>query len=83
MIYVLDTDTFSDATRRRRGLRERIERERQSHAVVTSIITRLEMFKGWHESVSKAANADEIRRALEGLRTSEEFLAEFVVLPVY
>jgi len=81
MIYILDTDTFSDATRRRRRLRERIDRERHTHRVLTTVITELEMYHGWHERVTKAADRVELSRAIAGLNVSKEFLAEFEVLP--
>lgn len=81
MTYVLDTDTFSDATFGARGLRERIELERLSHEVVTSVITRLEMCSGWHKELMKATDATKVLRVLSGLQTSELFLAQFELLP--
>lgn len=81
MIYVLDTDTFSDATFRARSLRERIDHERKSHEVVVSVITRLESSSGWLKAMESAADAQRLMWAAAGLRASEEFLAEFEILP--
>jgi tRNA(fMet)-specific endonuclease VapC len=81
MTYVLDTDTFSDATFRARGLRVRIDRERESHDVVVSVITRLESFSGWLRAMESAADLGKLQWAVAGLQASEEFLTQFLVLP--
>lgn len=81
MIYVLDTDTFSDATFGARGLRERIDRERESHEVAVSVITRLESFSGWLGGMESAADMHRLLWAAAGLRASEEFLTRLRELP--
>lgn len=81
MIYILDTDTFSGGTFDTRGVRARIDRERKSHEVVVSVITRLESLSGWLARMETAADAQQVLRAVVGLRASEDFLARFEVLP--
>ena len=81
MIFLLDTDTFSDATFRARGLRERIDRERKSHEVVVSVITRLESLSGWLKAMESAAEVQRLLWAAGGLKATEDFLTMFEVLP--
>lgn len=76
MIYVLDTDTFSDATFGARGIRERIDCERESHTVVISVITYLESVSGWLRRMETAADAKGVLRAADGLLVTSEFFAE-------
>jgi predicted nucleic acid-binding protein len=80
MIYVLDTDTFSDATFRARGLRARIDRERQAHEVALSVFTLLDALSGWYAKIVTAADATEVLRWVAQLRETQAFLAEFAVL---
>lgn len=80
MTYLLDTDIFSDATFRARGLRERIDRERQSHEVVVSVLTMLDSFSGWYARIVTAADASEALRWFERLQQTQDFFAEFEVL---
>ncbi len=80
MIYLLDTDTFSDATFRARGLRERIDRERQAHEVVVSVLTLLDSYSGWYARIVTATDKSEALRWFEKLQQSQDFFAEFDIL---
>jgi predicted nucleic acid-binding protein len=48
---------------------------------VVSVITRLESLSGWLARMETAADAQQVQRAVVGLRTSEDFLTRFAVLP--
>lgn len=81
MIYLLDTDVFTLAHLGKHGLRERIDIARASHEVVISLITRIEVLRGRFDAVLKAADAAALLRSQDLLRLSENFLADFRVLP--
>ena len=81
MIYLIDTDVFTLAHRARHGLRDRIATERATNEVVISLVTRIEVLRGRFDAVLKATDGAALARALDGLRSSEAYLAEFRVLP--
>lgn len=82
MIYLLDTDTVTHAHRARLGVRERIDAARAAGDVVAvGLVTRIEVLSGRFEAVLKAADGGGIARAQELLRSSEEYLAQFPVIP--
>ena len=81
MIYLLDTDILTLAHQRKRGLRERIERVTPPDDVALPVSTRVEVLTGRLDMIRKASTGADLLRAVEWLRQSEEFLAEFDVVP--
>ena len=81
MIYILDTDTFTLAYYCKLRVRQRMEYARVTNEVAISVVTRIEVLRGRFDSVLKAVDETELRRACEMLESSEQYLAEFSVLP--
>ena len=82
MIYHLDTDSFTLAYYKKSGVAERIEKERLTDTVEVPMITRLEVLQGRISSILKVADAEQLVSAIDRLRRSEEFLAEFDLAPL-
>lgn len=80
MIYILDTDTFTLAHRGTRGLRDRIDAEREAHEIVISLVTWIEVLRGRFEAVVKATDGNALSRAQARLISSEEYMVDFRVL---
>ena len=81
MTYLLDTDLFTLAHLGRPGPAARIAAARTAGVVGVSIVTQIEVLRGRFDAVVKAADGAAIIRALDRLRSSEAFLAGFLVLP--
>lgn len=81
MTYLLDTDLFTLAHLGRHGLRDRIAAARGADEVVISLVTRIEVLGGRFDAVVKAADGAGLARAQEILKSSEDYLADFRVLP--
>lgn len=81
MIYLLDTDTFTQAYYGKFGLRERFAKQRLTDPVGIPSVTRLEDLEGRIAGVLTAADGAGLARAVEWLRLSEEYLATFGIAP--
>jgi tRNA(fMet)-specific endonuclease VapC len=80
---VLDTDIvtlLSYATNE--TLRKRIESEGESETLAVTVITRMEILQGRFDSIKKAANSEELLRAMQRFRESEALLDSFELLDV-
>ena len=80
-MYLLDTDTFSLAHHGRPKLTARIAAARAANEVVLPVVTRIEVLRGRFEAVLKAADGAGLLRAVELLRSSEAYIAEFRIVP--
>lgn len=81
MTCALDTDIFTLAFHRSRGIRERIAAERSGGEVVVPLGTRMEVLRGRFAAIRTAEDGPALTRAVEALRSSEQYLSEFRVLP--
>jgi tRNA(fMet)-specific endonuclease VapC len=80
-MHILDTDTLS---RLHAGdMRVQDHKERYDPAeVVTTVITRIEILRGRFEFVLKATDGDQLRKAQDWLRRSEELLSRISIVPL-
>jgi predicted nucleic acid-binding protein len=78
-MILLDTDTVTHFSYGNANVRRRIE-EAGDEVLAVAVITRNEILPGRAESLLKAADEDELRKAAERFQQSEEFLAAFVVV---
>ncbi len=81
MMHILDTDTLS---RLHAGdARVQKHKERFDPAeVVTTVITRIEILRGRFDFVLKATDGEQVRRAQDWLRRSEELLSRIAIVPL-
>jgi predicted nucleic acid-binding protein len=61
-------------------LKERIEAVPEGEVVAVTVITMMQILGPRYDSIYKAANADEMKRATEGFRISKGVLDKFPVL---
>jgi len=80
VIYLLDTDTLTHLAARHPRVIQHFHAAKGSE-VVTSIVTKVEMLRGRHDFLLKAASSDELLRAQSLLQTTEIFLSSIVVVP--
>jgi tRNA(fMet)-specific endonuclease VapC len=81
MMYLLDTDTLTHAHLGNRKVQERIEQAGEDN-VATTIVSAIEVLRGRHEFLLKAANGDELLRAQELLDASEALLLDTQIICV-
>jgi predicted nucleic acid-binding protein len=77
-MILLDTDTVTHFSYGNANVHRKVE-EVGDEELAIAIITRNEILRGRAESLLKAANEDELRKAAERFRQSEELLSDFVV----
>jgi tRNA(fMet)-specific endonuclease VapC len=78
-MILLDTDTVTHFAYGNANVRRKIE-GRGDEELAIAIITRHEILRGRAESLLKAANEEELRKAAERFRQAEELLSDFVVV---
>jgi tRNA(fMet)-specific endonuclease VapC len=80
-MIVFDTDVITLLTYGQTAkLRERIEAVPEGETMAVTVITLMEVLGPRYDSIYKAANADEMRKATAGFRASREVLDGFTVL---
>ena len=78
---VFDTDIVTLLTYGKTDkLKARIETVPDDEVLAVTVITLMQILGPRYDSIHKAANADEMRRAIEGFRSSKEVLDGFRVL---
>lgn len=78
-MILLDTDTVTHFSYSNANVRRKIE-EAGDEELAIAVITRNEILRGRADSLLKAANEDELKKAAERFRQSEELLSAFVVV---
>jgi predicted nucleic acid-binding protein len=78
-MILLDTDIVTHFSYGNENVRRKIE-EVDDEELAIAIITRNEILRGRAESLLKAANEDELQKAVERFRQAEELLSDFVVV---
>ena len=79
-MILFDTDTFTLATLNHAKLRERTNRLPDTEPVALPLIVVIEVRRGRYDSIFKAADAEELMRAIERHRRSEAALSSFPVV---
>lgn len=79
-MYLLDTDTLTHLHAGQPRVIARL-RELVDPDVGTTIITKIELLRGRHDFLLKAATGDELLRAQRWLARSEELLAQILIVP--
>src|SRR5262249_53439912 len=80
-MILLDTDTLTDFSYGNENVRRRIEAARDEELAV-AVITRNDILRGRADSLLKAGDEDELRKAMERFRQSEEILSDFLVVDI-
>jgi len=78
-MILLDTDTLTHFSYGDENVRLRVEAVGDEELAI-AMITRHEVLRGRAESLLKAANEEELRKAVERFQQSEELLADFLVV---
>ena len=80
-MHFLDTDTMTHAHLGHRKVASRIEQVGEQN-VATTIITAIEIIRGRHEYILKAADGAQLLRAQQLLNASEEMLMDIQIFRV-
>ena len=80
-MYFLDTDTLTHAHLGHRRVTTRIEQVGEEN-VATTIVSAIEIIRGRHEYLLKAADGAQLLRAQQLLNASEEMLMDIEILDV-
>jgi tRNA(fMet)-specific endonuclease VapC len=78
-MILLDTDTLTHFSYGNANVRRKIE-EAGEEPLAVAIITRNEVLRGRAESLLKAANEQELRKAVERFQQAEELLSDFLLV---
>lgn len=78
-MILFDTDTVTHFSYGNANVRQKIEGASDEPLAVT-IITRNEILRGRAENLLKAANVEELRKAAERFRQTEQLLSDFLVV---
>ncbi len=78
-MILFDTDTVTHFSYGNANLRQKID-EVGDEQLAIAIITRNEILRGRADSLLKAANEEELRKAAERLHQTEEMLSDFMVV---
>ena len=78
-MILLDTDTVTHFSYGNANVRRKVEGAGDEELAI-AIITRNEILRGRAESLLKAANEEELRKAAERFQQAEELLSDFVVV---
>src|SRR5262249_25471240 len=81
-MIILDTDTMTHYSYGKENVRKKIESVGEDEHLAVTLITRNEMLHGRADSLLKAADEEELKKAMERFRQTEEMLADFLTLPV-
>jgi predicted nucleic acid-binding protein len=80
-MHFLNTDTLTHAHLGHRKVASRIERAGEQN-VATTIVTAIEIIRGRHEYIRKAADGAQLLRAQQLLNASEEMLTDIQIVRV-
>jgi tRNA(fMet)-specific endonuclease VapC len=78
-MILLDTDTVTHFSYGNEKVRRKIE-EVEDEELAIAVITRNEVLRGRAESLLKAADEEELQKAMERFQQAEEMLSDFVVV---
>jgi predicted nucleic acid-binding protein len=81
MMHFLDTDTMTHAHLGHRKVASRIEQVGEQN-VATTIVTAIEIIRGRHKYLLKAADGTQLLRAQQLLNASEEMLMDIQIFRV-
>jgi tRNA(fMet)-specific endonuclease VapC len=81
-MIILDTNTMTHFSYGHENVRKKIEAVEEGEQLAVTLITRNELLRGRADSLLKAADEAELKKAMERFRQTEEMLADFMVLPV-
>src|SRR5579862_8852169 len=81
-MIILDTDTMTHFSYGQENVRKKIESVDEAEQLAVTLITRNELLRGRADSLLKAADEEELKKAMERFRQTEEMLADFLILPV-
>jgi tRNA(fMet)-specific endonuclease VapC len=80
-MYLLDTDTLTRAHMGNARIAERLTEVGEMN-IFTTVITKIEILQGRHDFLLKASDGQQLMRAQELLRRSEELLEEIAIISV-
>jgi tRNA(fMet)-specific endonuclease VapC len=80
-MILFDTDTFTYLSYGNENIRHKME-ETGDEQFAIAVITRAEVLRGRTDSLLKAANEEELRKAAERFGQTEELLADFLVVGI-
>jgi tRNA(fMet)-specific endonuclease VapC len=81
-MIILDTDTMTHFSYGNENVRNKIESVGADERLAVTLITRNELLRGRADSLLKASDEEELRKAMERFRQTEDMLTDFLVLPV-
>jgi tRNA(fMet)-specific endonuclease VapC len=79
-MIVLDTDIVTLFSYGNEKIRKRIEGLSEEETLAVTLVTRMEILQGRHDSILKAANAAEMQTATQRFQAAEEMLNDFALL---
>jgi tRNA(fMet)-specific endonuclease VapC len=79
-MIVLDTDIVTLFAYGNEKIRKRIEDVEEEETLAVTLITRMEILHGRHDSILKAANAAEMQTAVQRFQAAEDMLNDFAHL---
>jgi predicted nucleic acid-binding protein len=81
-MIILDTDTVTHFSYGQENVRKKIESVDEGEQLAVTLITRNELLRGRADSLLKAADEEELKKAVQRFRQTEELLADFLILPI-
>src|SRR5579871_1256011 len=79
-MIILDTDTVTHFSYGKESVRRKIEEVRENEPLAVTVITWMEILRGRADSFRKAANEDQLTKAMERFRLAEAMLATFQII---
>ena len=79
-MILFDTDTVTHFSYGNENVRRKIDEVGDDGQLAIAIITRYEILRGRADSLLKAANEEELRKAVERFQQAEEMLSAFLVV---
>ena len=81
-MIILDTNTMTHFSYGQANVRKKIESVEEGEQLAVTLITWNELLRGRADNLLKAADEEELKKAMERFRQTEEMLADFLILPV-
>jgi predicted nucleic acid-binding protein len=81
-MIILDTDTLTHYSYGKENVRKKVESVGEDEQLAITLITRNEILRGRADSLLKASDEAELKKAMERFRQTEEMLAAFRILPI-
>ncbi len=78
-MIVLDTDIVTLFAYGNEKIRKRVE-DAEEESLAVTLITRMEILQGRHDSILKASNAVEMQTAVQRFQAAEDMLDDFALL---